>query len=111
METVDHLLVKFRQVKHILLLALCQKMDTGRKEAFCFAVEYHKATIRMSEMVNEPLEFGTFVHIFLTAGLLGCTSYRLIKSISLGGMCLFASSILLSIVLLCYFREGLMMME
>ncbi|KAJ8920175.1 hypothetical protein NQ315_011836 [Exocentrus adspersus] len=100
--TVEHLILRFKHVKRIFLDALRRNSRGQFKEA----VQYHVTVTEMADMVNSSFNMCMFVHVLLTGAILGCVGYRLIKSYSLGAICLFIGWFV-SMVMVCFSGQRL----
>ncbi|XP_018567969.1 odorant receptor Or2-like [Anoplophora glabripennis] len=100
METVEHLILRLNHVKNVFLEALMEREHGVRREKFRRAVKYHVNIMRISKLVNTSFNMCMFVHVLLTGAILGCVGYRLLKSYSLGAICLFVGWIV-SMIMVC----------
>nr|QNH68039.1 odorant receptor 13 [Apriona germarii] len=88
LETVGHVILRFRHVKNVFLEALSERQHSVRVEKFKNAVRYHVTVMRIAKLVNSSFNMCMFVHVLLSGAVLGCGGYRLLKDFSLGAICM-----------------------
>nr|ALR72578.1 odorant receptor OR35 [Colaphellus bowringi] len=86
-ETIQHIIIRIRHVKHLFVEALQEGDVKVRRKKFNFAVRYHNAVLSAFFSLEDKLNaaFGIFMvtHMVLTAAVIGTGIYCLFRRRSL----------------------------
>ncbi|XP_057656326.1 uncharacterized protein LOC130893899 isoform X2 [Diorhabda carinulata] len=88
-ETMQHIIIRIRHVKHVMVEAFTYRDSTVRRRKFNIAVRYHNSIFGLEEKLNDAFSIFMFTHMVLTAAVLGIGIYSWlrIKSLSTFMVC------------------------
>ncbi|XP_056639750.1 odorant receptor 4-like [Diorhabda sublineata] len=89
-ETMQHIIIRIRHVKHVMVEAFTYRDSTVRRRKFNIAVRYHNSIFglfsycyRLEEKLNDAFSIFMFTHMVLTAAVLGIGIYSWLRVKSL----------------------------
>ncbi|XP_074030521.1 uncharacterized protein [Leptinotarsa decemlineata] len=82
-ETIQHIVVRIRDVKSFFINALDETDCQQRREKFNFAVKYHNAILSLEDKLNDAFSIFMFTHMVLTSAVIGTGIYCFFRRKSL----------------------------
>ncbi|XP_057656325.1 odorant receptor 49b-like isoform X1 [Diorhabda carinulata] len=82
-EVVQHIVVRIRDIKHVILEALSQEDPLVRKKQFHFAIRYHNALFGLVDRLNEVFSIFMFTHMVVASIIMGIGAFTFLHSKSL----------------------------